>query len=182
MVRIDRANHRLSSVTPTSARARRKGHSSTTCGDSVARFFLRRGYLLDQTHSNFQLDLPDGRQSEVGQEHLVPASYELEVWDGGTPENHVAAMAALRTLMSTAAPAGSVEPEEQRWDADRVHRYDQERTRLGLALHTVATPDRGSGQLVAYTELTVNPRTPALLCRATPSSRRPTAARGSGRP
>jgi GNAT superfamily N-acetyltransferase len=130
--------------------------------DPAARFFLRRGYLLDQTHSTFQLDLPADWRPEVRRERPAVTSYEVLWWDGGTPETEVGSMAGLRTLMSTAAPAGSVEPEEQRWDADRVHRHDRERIDLGLALHTVAARHRGTGQLVGYTELTVSPRSPAL--------------------
>jgi GNAT superfamily N-acetyltransferase len=136
------------------------GHLSAD--DPTARFFLRRGYRLDQTHSTFQLDLPAGWEPEVRREEPVLTSYEVVGWDGGTPQDDVGSMASLRTLMSTAAPAGSVEPEEQRWDADRVHRHDRERIDLGLALHTVAARHRATGQLVGYTELTVSPGSPAL--------------------
>jgi RimJ/RimL family protein N-acetyltransferase len=146
---------------PRNSHAAAHGPGLLRADDPAARFFLRRGYLLDQTHSTFQLDLPAGWQPEARRERAL-TSHEVVGWDGGTPDSDVGSMASLRTLMSTAAPAGSVEPEEQRWDADRVHRHDRERIDLGLALHTVAARHRGTGQLVGYTELTVSPRSPAL--------------------
>jgi GNAT superfamily N-acetyltransferase len=130
--------------------------------DPAAVFFLRRGYVLDQTHSTFQLDLPDGWDPEDRSDEAGSTPYELVGWEGGTPEGYVTSMAGLRTMMSTAAPAGSIEPEEQRWDAERVHRHDRERSGLGLALHTIAALHRGTGEPAGYTELTVSPRTPGL--------------------
>ncbi|MFL6064725.1 MAG: GNAT family N-acetyltransferase, partial [Friedmanniella sp.] len=91
-----------------------------------------------------------------------PTGYEAVSWEGDTPAAYVLPMARLRTLMSTAAPSGSIEPDEQRWDAERVRRHDEERSALGLAVHTVAALRSGTGELVGYTELTVSPRTQAL--------------------
>src|SRR4051794_9400848 len=130
--------------------------------DPAARFFLRRGYALDQTHSTLQLDLSADWKPEDQAGGRGQTGYQAVGWEGGTPAAYVLPMARLRTLMSTAAPAGSIEREEQRWDAERVHRYDDERSALGLAVHTVAALTSGTGELVGYTELTVSPRTPAL--------------------
>jgi GNAT superfamily N-acetyltransferase len=138
------------------------GPGTLSCDDPTASFFLRRGYVLDQTHSTYQQDLTNSQGPDLDLDAPALDSYEVVEWQGATPEGHVPSMARLRTLMSTAQPPGSVEPEEQRWDADRVRRFDDERIRPGLAIHTVAAVHRGTTELAGYTELTVSPRTPAL--------------------
>jgi GNAT superfamily N-acetyltransferase len=138
------------------------GPGTLSCGDPTAAFFLRRGYVLDQTHSTYQLDLTGSHGRDIDTDAPALTSYDVVEWEGATPEGHLPMMARLRTLMSTAQPAGSVEPEEQRWDADRLRRFDDERLRLGLAIHTVAVVHRGTREPAGYTELTVSPGTPAL--------------------
>jgi GNAT superfamily N-acetyltransferase len=57
--------------------------------DPAAGFFLRRGYVLDQTHSTYQLDLADGWDPEDRSDEAALSSYELVGWEGGTPEDYV---------------------------------------------------------------------------------------------
>ncbi|MFL6065181.1 MAG: GNAT family N-acetyltransferase, partial [Friedmanniella sp.] len=105
---------------PTSFQAALNGPGRLSSDDPAARFFLRRGYALDQTHSTLQLDLTAGWKPEDRVGEQDPTGYEAVSWEGDTPAAYVLPMARLRTLMSTAAPSGSIEPDEQRWNAERV--------------------------------------------------------------
>jgi hypothetical protein len=138
MVRIDRGNKRsvintwsihapaAAEGAATRRHAAAHGPGALSPDDPAAGFFLRRGHVLDQTHSTYQLDLADGWDPEDRSDESAPTSYELVGWEGGTPEGYVTSMAGLRTMMSTAAPAGSIEPGfprgGHRWQLAEGHR------------------------------------------------------------
>jgi GNAT superfamily N-acetyltransferase len=86
------------------------------------------------------------------------AGYSLVSWAGRVPEDRVADLAALYGAEADAPrDAGS---EAQRWDVARVRLADQRAAEQGLRSYAVAAHREAGGELVAFTELFVDPLDP----------------------
>ena len=86
------------------------------------------------------------------------AGYSLAVWEGLTPEHRLAEIAAISAAMEDAPQEPGLEP--QRWDAERVRRGDVRVAAQGLRLYSVGAEHEATGELVALTQLGVDPPQP----------------------
>ncbi|WP_166404863.1 GNAT family N-acetyltransferase [Labedella endophytica] len=121
-------------------------------------FAQGRGYRLEQVERMSRLDVADtlpvlaSVSAEVG---ARATGYTTLTVSGALPDEWLADMVVLQQRMSTDAPAGGLDVDEEVWDTDRVRRMESDRAAGGqLALTTVARHD-ASGRLVAFTELLV---------------------------
>ena len=107
------------------------------------------------------------RLDSVPAEHLAAlraraesasSGYSLLTWEGATPEEQLDAAAALYQAEEDAPrPAGE---ETQRWDRGRVRADDRRIADQGLRFYTVAARPESGGELVAITQLGVDPGRP----------------------
>lgn len=156
------------------AEARRHGRT-TVCIESEAAvdrpdpaqaFAARHGYALAQANLRQELELDDGlgRRLDAAEAEAVQhaAGYDLLTWWDQIPERWLDQRAVLATRMSTDAPMGDLDVEEEVWDADRV--AEQLRVTRAQGRHLVETVvvDRNSGTLAAFTDLIVSPATPEM--------------------
>jgi GNAT superfamily N-acetyltransferase len=110
-------------------------------------FMLARGYALDTTLVQRQLDLP----ADPGRADLTH-EYRLVGWRASPPPQWREDYARLRALLNQEAPSGEVQLENEYWDPDRLlHEVDQWRRQRRVAQTVVAVaPD---GRLAGHTQL-----------------------------
>ncbi|MGN6634721.1 MAG: GNAT family N-acetyltransferase [Oryzihumus sp.] len=125
-------------------------------GGAAAAFATRHGYAVAQRSLRSDLTLTEGRDDDIP----VDPAYRVEtVWDA-VPQSWLEDRAHLARRMSTDAPMGDNELEEEDWDAERVRRYYERITAMGRRFVVSAVRDLASGDLVGYTELAVSASTP----------------------
>ncbi|MBI9115957.1 GNAT family N-acetyltransferase [Sanguibacter suaedae] len=127
--------------------------------DEGARIALAAGYSFEQGVRYSVLDLPLEDPARLDALHADAVAraggYEVVTWAGPCPEEWVHQRAVLATRMSTAIPTGGLELAEESWDADRVRDSDRVRAASGRSALTSAALHVASGELVAYTELSL---------------------------
>jgi len=129
-------------------------------------FAARHGYQPVQHTLRSTLRLPVDRETLADlvstADDTEPINYVLETSIDGIPESWLGDRAELQRRMSTDAPLGELQLEEENWDADRVR--DQFATVLAMGRRVVETVARHvpSGRLVGYTQVQVSPETPTL--------------------
>ncbi|MEO7752862.1 MAG: GNAT family N-acetyltransferase [Terracoccus sp.] len=130
-------------------------------GDAATGFAIARAYRQTLVDLRQDLALPVG-EDEL--DRLAPdldrAAYVLETAVGGLPEEWLEDRALLARRMSTDAPSGDVDLDEEDWDAERVARVwntpGEVRSIESVARHVP------SGRLVGFTDLAVRPGSPDL--------------------
>ena len=135
------------------------GFGSVPADDDATRFLLAREYGLAQVDRMSRLALP----ATLTKQCAVPG-YELEGWDGATPEHRLADLALMQARMSTDVPLGELDYQPEEWDEDRVRDLDARRAAEGRRYLTTAVRDLATDQLVGFTELTApkDPRRPVF--------------------
>lgn len=128
-----------------------RDHAST-------RFVLARGLRLEQVARHSVLDLP------VPGEHLarlhrtaaaaVGDGYRVHVWRDVVPDRWLDDVAVLETRMSTDAPSGDLDVEEEPWDADRVRAAAAQIHERGQRFLMAAAEHVASGRLAAFSMVT----------------------------
>lgn len=131
-------------------------------GDAATGFAVASGYrqtLLD-LRQDLAMPLAEGRLDAL-HPHLDASAYVIETATDGVPEAWLADRAHLSRRMSTDAPTGYSDLEEQDWDVERVVR---QRNSGVLGLRTVEAVARHapSGRLVGFSEIDVSPGSPEL--------------------
>jgi len=123
--------------------------------DPASRFLIAAGFRLGQVEviSALPLPVPEERFAELEAALRPSETYELVSWVGDTPAELIEPYARLRTVMSTAAPAGELTEVEEIWDADRVRDRDARNRSMGLTCITTAARVRATGEPVAFTSL-----------------------------
>lgn len=121
-------------------------------------FALARGFAVAQQDVQRDLDVPaDPARLDALERDCGPYAegYALRAWGLDCPGDLVEGRVLLGRRMSTDAPNGDVPREEEQWDVARVRHgerllREQGRDRLAVgAVHVT------SGQLVAFTEITL---------------------------
>lgn len=153
-----------------------RSHSPDESGGVGAAFARHHGFALALVDLRQELTLPADRQPTdpeatdpeatdpesgvaTGREH--PA-YGIETaWDT-LPEEWLEDRAVLARRISTDAPMGDLDLEEEDWDADRVReQWARGRSQGRRAVESVAR-HLGSGRLVGFTDLLISAATPHL--------------------
>lgn len=118
--------------------------------DGSGTFARRHGFSDEQTmrRSDFPVtdDLP-----EPG----MPMGYALETHVGTPPESLAEDRALLNRRMSTDAPVGDLELEEQDWDAERIYGLDARIEQMGRRRVSAFARDLVSGRLAGFTEIQI---------------------------
>jgi GNAT superfamily N-acetyltransferase len=144
------------------------------------RFALRAKYRLEQVERFSALPLPGapgGLGSEVKDgtstgdtwaalehEALEKAGehYELLHWTDRCPDELAEQLAVLMSRMSTDAPAGALNHDEEFWDVARVRNVEDMWTKAGLTTLVACARQRVTGELAAYSVLQVSELKPWL--------------------
>jgi GNAT superfamily N-acetyltransferase len=127
--------------------------------DAQSALLRDAGFTLEQVERNSAFDL-HGSFAAVDRLHadaLARAgdAYRLMQWTGETPDEHQDGYAYTLSRMSTDAPAGGRDVDEQVWDAERVRRRDARMAAQGLFVSVVAAQHVGTGAIAAYNELVI---------------------------
>ena len=127
--------------------------------DHAARFYLARGYSLEQIERNSALDLTPQVLAHV-REQLVEAEraaddYRVVQWFLPTPPEFVPGYAWMKSRMVTDAPAAGMEFDEETWDAARLADHERPYLESGRTLQVTAALHVPTGELAAFNELAV---------------------------
>ncbi|HWM17424.1 MAG TPA: GNAT family N-acetyltransferase [Microbacterium sp.] len=124
--------------------------------DHTSQALRSAGFTLEQVYRSSALDLsrPLARIDEILAAARVAASdYRYVSWTLPTPEEHRAGYAWMKSRMSTDAPAGAMQFDEQTWDAERIERMDERLISQGYIGLIGAAQHISTGELSAFTEL-----------------------------
>jgi RimJ/RimL family protein N-acetyltransferase len=118
-----------------------------------SRFAVRHGFTLRNTEIRRQakLPLPEERMAELEAYAAERADgYRVVSWVGACPEEYVEQYAHLRGLMSTDAPSGDLDVEQEIWDVERQRENERRTAEQGRTLFVSAAvaPD---GTLAGHT-------------------------------
>lgn len=133
-------------------------------GNAAGRRFLERhGFqeALVEVRRDLPLPVPDAlldRLEAACAPHAV--GYELVSWRGRCPDELVGERAALGRAMSTDVPLGSLDWQEEVWDAARVRERERLVAEQGRTSVVAAARESRTGRLVAFTELAARPARP----------------------
>ena len=133
--------------------------SPVESGDAASEFALAKGYRTTQLDLRQEVALPldDDRLASLAP-RLDPAAYVIETSVDGLPEDWLEDRALLSRRMSTDAPTGDIDLDEEDWDADRVRRLWNTPSPI-WAVESVAR-HVPSGRLVGFTDLVLRPSMP----------------------
>jgi hypothetical protein len=125
--------------------------------DPFARFAARHDLTLEQADRYSVLHLPvdPERLSALRDEAERKAwsDYRVVTWQGRCPDEWVDHYAVLQTRMSTDAPMGGLEIDEDPWDADRIRAGEATSAQAERGSLVTAAVHVATGTLVAFTEL-----------------------------
>lgn len=134
------------------------GFGSVPAQDPAARFFVKHGCTLEQIERCSALDLHgsfDTIERLLASARETTSDYRVVSWFAPTPPEYVDGYAHMKARMVTDAPAAGLEFDEEVWDAERVRRYEQTYLDGGKELRVVAAQHIGTGELVAFSELSI---------------------------
>jgi GNAT superfamily N-acetyltransferase len=130
------------------------------------RFALRRGYTVEQVERMSRLDLPvdPDRLAAFEAEARAKAGddYRTHTWEG-IPEEWHDGYAQLMTRMTTDVPQGELDFGEEKWDAERVRVYLQNRADSGQRLLTTLVEHVPTGEIAAGTSFLLQDGKPAFV-------------------
>jgi GNAT superfamily N-acetyltransferase len=137
---------------------------STDAGIPAGQAFVERlGGRIGVTSTTNQLDLADLNHDLVAQwlesGRQQASEFELGLWEGPYPFEHLEDMATLKDVMNT-APTDELEIEEFRWTVDDLLQGQQALSLQGVQRWTMFVRHIGSRKLAGFTEIFWNPRRP----------------------
>jgi len=122
--------------------------------DDGVRFALAHGFELEQVTRYSVLDVPLGPSSLAAHHASARAAagddYRIVTWDDPCPDEWVDQLAELETRMSTDAPGGGLDLQEDRWDAERVRATEAELRERGMRHSVAAAVHVPTGALAAF--------------------------------
>ena len=128
--------------------------------DRAARFYRANGYTLEQVERISALDLrtpADRLEKLLAEARAAAEGYRFVQWTLPTPAEFVDGYAWMKSRMSTDAPAGALEFDEEAWDAARLARHDATYIDGGRLLLVTAAQHIETGALCAFNELAIGP-------------------------
>jgi GNAT superfamily N-acetyltransferase len=145
-----------------------RAESSVRVGepDPADSFAVRHGYRNAQVDLRSDLELPDDLDRLLSPLEREAArfagDYDVLTWWDDVPQEWREERARCAVHMSTDAPAGDVDVQEESWDADRIATLvDQLRAQGRRLVETVAV-HRPSGRIAAFTDLVVPAHMPTM--------------------
>jgi GNAT superfamily N-acetyltransferase len=121
-------------------------------------FLARHGYAAAQVVLRSSLPLPAHRGRLAG---LLGRDgtdgYRMQTFWDGIPDELLDGRAELSRRMSTDAPLGALELEEEEWDAERVRNSYEVVAAMGRRVVDTFAVEEATGRLVGYTEVQVTP-------------------------
>jgi GNAT superfamily N-acetyltransferase len=138
------------------------GFGSLPAAGREVRFLLARGYRLEQVERGSRLALPvePGLLAERRAAAETHADgYRTHHWEAIAPDEWLEDLAMLATRMSTDAPSGGLDEEEDLWTPERWRVHEREQEDSPRVTLYAAVEHLESGRLVGYTELSVPPET-----------------------
>ena len=136
-------------------------------GRSPGRRFLERhgfGCALTEARRDLELPVPEPLLTALEREAAArSAGYAVVTWRDRCPAALVDARAALGRVMSTDAPYGALDRQEEAWDAARVRERERLLGQQGRASVVAAAVHEASGELVAFSELAARPALPDVV-------------------
>jgi GNAT superfamily N-acetyltransferase len=132
------------------------GFGSVPAENREVRFLLARGYVLGQVNRGSRLPLPV--DPELLAERRAAAEvraegYRVHLWEKTAPERWLPDLAMLATRMSTDAPSGGLDEEEDVWTVERWLEAEEEHRDSPRVFLYAAVEHVASGHLAGYTEL-----------------------------
>jgi len=133
----------------------------------AAEGFLRRiGATVGlETHTN-QLDLNDLNRDLIqlwqARAKERAAGFEILLWTGGFPEEHLEQFAELIGAMNR-APRGTLQLEDFRTTPEQLRQWDQAMRERGIEHWTMIARERATGRFAGFTEVTWHPNRPEFL-------------------
>jgi N-acetylglutamate synthase and related acetyltransferases len=124
------------------------------------RFMLSRDYELGQVERGSRLPLPvapDVFASRLPAAEAASADYRVHLWQRRTPREFLDDLAVLATRMSTDAPSGALDEDEDLWTVERWLEQEEQQASSPRVILYAAVEHVASGRLVGYTELSVPP-------------------------
>ena len=135
------------------------GYGDLPISDPGVRFLTRHGYRLEQIERVSFLSLPTDaaalEQAFTAARAAAGERYALVSWIGRTPPERIEDLLVLHTRMSTDAPFGGLDIDEEPWDEARLANYDDSLATSRQTRLTVAAQDIRTGRLVGFTELAI---------------------------
>jgi GNAT superfamily N-acetyltransferase len=134
-------------------------------GDAATGFALANGYRQTLLDLRQDLALPvDDAVLNALDPRPDPAAYLIETSVDGLPEAWLEDRALLARRMSTDAPSGDIELEEEDWDAERVRQvWNTPSPIWGVESVARHVP---TGRLVAFTDIVVRPGQPDVAVQS----------------
>ncbi|WP_341974983.1 GNAT family N-acetyltransferase [Microbacterium sp. LTA6] len=121
--------------------------------------FEANGFSFEQVERNSSFDLRNDPAPVAGAlaeaVESAGAAYREFSWVMPTPVDIRAGYAAALARLSTDAPSGDLEIDEEQWNAERVARRDARLTGSGQLVSVSAVEHIPSGTIVAYNELLI---------------------------
>ncbi|KQR17916.1 GNAT family N-acetyltransferase [Cellulomonas sp. Leaf334] len=119
------------------------------------RFLLKRGFALEQVERYSVFDLPFdadlvAKHRAEAEAHAGP-DYRLVSWLSHVPAEWIDQYALLNTRMSTDAPLGGLDLEEDVWDAERIRVTERQYEDRELELLVLAAEHVPTHTLAAFT-------------------------------
>jgi len=124
--------------------------------DHTARALRSAGFTLEQVYRSSALDVPgslDRINELLASARAASSEFRYVSWTLPTPPEHRAGYAWMKSRMSTDAPAGDMQFDEQTWDAERIQRMDERLIAQDYTGLIGAAQHIETGELAAFTEL-----------------------------
>lgn len=130
-------------------------------------FAPQHGYKPALKSLRSDLDLPPGSLDPMlahleAEAAAHAGGYDVLTWWDAIPDAWLDQRALLSARMSTDAPLGEVDLQEEVWDAERVQETFRVARAQGRRVVETVAVHRGSGQAVAFTDLSIPDHTPEL--------------------
>jgi GNAT superfamily N-acetyltransferase len=133
------------------------GHPSVPFAQSLGFASVQTGHVR-----HLSLPVPPERREQLWKEaHAASVGYRILTFTSPWPEEFLDDQCALWRRMSTDAPHGDEQHEEEVWDVARVEEMDAMLAAQGRSKLTAVAQHEASGRLVAYSELVVSKEQPA---------------------
>ncbi|MBB2923316.1 GNAT family N-acetyltransferase [Cellulomonas cellasea] len=131
------------------------GTGRVRANDAGVRFAVAHGFALEQVARYSVLDVPVDpallAEHRAAAQAVAGDEYRIVTWGNHCPDEWVDEFAVLNTRMSTDAPAGGLDVQEDAWDAERIRVYEQDFAERGMEFRVTAAEHVPTHTLAAYT-------------------------------